>query len=68
MKNIGCILVLVKFCCLKRANTHMLLDLLSTTEEDLMKIDSFRMEYGKLIWDAIKKHLPIDLPNNKFSL
>ena len=54
--------------CLKRANIHTLLDLLSKTEEDLMQINSFRMEDGKLIWDTLEKHLPIDLPKNKFSL
>ncbi|KAF8657248.1 hypothetical protein HU200_009851 [Digitaria exilis] len=54
--------------CLKRANIHTLLDLLSKTEEDLMRIDSFRMEDGKQIWDTLEKHLPIDLPKNKFSL
>jgi len=54
--------------CLKRANIHTLLDLLSKTEEDLMRIDSFHMEDEKLIWDTLAKHLPIDLPKNKFSL
>nr|AEP26949.1 RNA polymerase alpha subunit [Panicum hirtum] len=54
--------------CLKRANIHTLLDLLSKTEEDLMRIDSFRMEDGKLIWNTLEKHLPMDLPKNKFSL
>nr|YP_009457322.1 RNA polymerase alpha subunit [Kuruna debilis]AUL76580.1 RNA polymerase alpha subunit [Kuruna debilis] len=53
--------------CLKRANIHTLLDLLSKTEEDLMRIDSFHMEDGKQIWDTLEKHLPIDLPKNKFS-
>ncbi|XBJ08557.1 hypothetical protein VPH35_013836 [Triticum aestivum] len=37
--------------CLKRANIHTLLDLLSKTEEDLLRIDSFRMEDRKHIWD-----------------
>ncbi|CAM0151767.1 unnamed protein product [Urochloa decumbens] len=53
--------------CLKRANIHTLLDLLSKTEEDLMRIDSFRMEEGKLLWDTLEKHLPMDLPKNKFT-
>ncbi|KAF2907077.1 hypothetical protein DAI22_12g068950 [Oryza sativa Japonica Group] len=52
--------------CLKRANIHTLLDLLSKTEEDLMRIDSFRMQDGKQIWDTLEKHLPMDLPKNKF--
>ncbi|KEH17724.1 DNA-directed RNA polymerase subunit alpha [Medicago truncatula] len=53
--------------CLKRANIHTLLDLLSKTEEDLMRIDSFRMEDRKHIWDTLEKHLPIDLLKNKLS-
>jgi len=53
--------------CLKRANIHTLLDLLSKTEEDLLRIDSFRMEDRKHIWDTLEKHLPIDLLKNKLS-
>nr|AJV90648.1 RNA polymerase alpha subunit [Lolium arundinaceum]WNX95404.1 RNA polymerase alpha subunit [Lolium arundinaceum]WNX95582.1 RNA polymerase alpha subunit [Lolium arundinaceum] len=53
--------------CLKRANIHTLLDLLSKTEEDLMRIDSFHMEDGKQIWDTLEKYLPIDLLKNKLS-
>nr|YP_003587699.1 RNA polymerase alpha subunit [Anomochloa marantoidea]ACT15437.1 RNA polymerase alpha subunit [Anomochloa marantoidea] len=53
--------------CLKRANIHTLLDLLSKTEEDLLRIDNFRMEDGKQILDTLEKDLPIDLPKNKFS-
>nr|YP_009451969.1 RpoA [Phyllorachis sagittata]ARQ28284.1 RpoA [Phyllorachis sagittata] len=53
--------------CLKRANIHTLLDLLSKTEEDLMRIDSFCIQDGKQIWDTLEKHLPMDLPKNKFS-
>uniref|UniRef100_A0A8R7QMZ3 DNA-directed RNA polymerase n=1 Tax=Triticum urartu TaxID=4572 RepID=A0A8R7QMZ3_TRIUA len=52
---------------LKRANIHTLLDLLSKTEEDLMRIDSFRMEDRKHIWDTLEKHLPNDLLKNKLS-
>ncbi|XBH78341.1 hypothetical protein VPH35_104628 [Triticum aestivum] len=53
--------------CLKRANIHTLLDLLSKTEEDLLRIDSFRMEDRKHIWDTLEKHLPNDLLKNKLS-
>lgn len=53
--------------CLKRANIHTLLDILSKTEEDLMRIDSFRMEDRKHIWETLEKHLPIDLLKNKLS-
>ncbi|VAI45973.1 unnamed protein product [Triticum turgidum subsp. durum] len=53
--------------CLKRANIHTLLDLLSKIEEDLLRIDSFCMEDRKHIWDTLEKHLPIDLLKNKLS-
>nr|YP_009649740.1 RNA polymerase alpha subunit [Desmazeria sicula]QCD14727.1 RNA polymerase alpha subunit [Desmazeria sicula] len=53
--------------CLKRANIHTLLDLLSKTEEDLMRIDSFRMEDRKRIWDTLEKYLQIDLLKSKLS-
>nr|YP_009309024.1 RNA polymerase alpha subunit [Joinvillea ascendens]YP_010293686.1 RNA polymerase alpha subunit [Joinvillea sp. Yi14364]ACT67298.1 RNA polymerase alpha subunit [Joinvillea plicata]AEZ49450.1 RNA polymerase alpha subunit [Joinvillea ascendens]AOS86767.1 RNA polymerase alpha subunit [Joinvillea ascendens]ULQ66490.1 RNA polymerase alpha subunit [Joinvillea sp. Yi14364] len=53
--------------CLKRSNIHTLLDLLSKSEEDLMKIENFRMEDGKQILDTLQKHLSMDLPKNKFS-
>nr|YP_010243475.1 RNA polymerase alpha subunit [Poa diaphora]QTJ26621.1 RNA polymerase alpha subunit [Poa diaphora] len=53
--------------CLKRANIHTLLDLLSKTEEDLMRIDSFRMEDRKQIWDTLENYLPMDLLKNKLS-
>ncbi|KAI5011973.1 hypothetical protein ZWY2020_024107 [Hordeum vulgare] len=33
----------------------------------LMRIDSFRMEDRKHIWDTLEKHLPIDLLKNKLS-
>nr|YP_009135888.1 RNA polymerase alpha subunit [Lithachne pauciflora]AIM54065.1 RNA polymerase alpha subunit [Lithachne pauciflora] len=51
---------------LKGSNIHTLLDLLSKTEKDLMRIDSFHIEDGKQIWDTLKKHLSIDLSKNKF--
>nr|YP_009924183.1 RNA polymerase alpha subunit [Avenella flexuosa]QNC67962.1 RNA polymerase alpha subunit [Avenella flexuosa] len=53
--------------CLKRANIHTLLDLLSKTEEDLTRIESFHMEDRKQIWDTLEKYLPIDLLKNKLS-
>lgn len=53
--------------CLKRANIHTLLDLLSKTEEDLMRIENFRMEDRKQIWDTLEKYLPMDLLKNKLS-
>nr|YP_001004218.1 RNA polymerase alpha subunit [Ranunculus macranthus]A1XGS0.1 RecName: Full=DNA-directed RNA polymerase subunit alpha; Short=PEP; AltName: Full=Plastid-encoded RNA polymerase subunit alpha; Short=RNA polymerase subunit alpha [Ranunculus macranthus]ABC70788.1 RNA polymerase alpha subunit [Ranunculus macranthus] len=53
--------------CLKRANIHTLLDLLNKSQEDLMKIEHFRIEDVKQILDIIQKHfVVIDLPKNKF--
>nr|YP_010624247.1 RNA polymerase alpha subunit [Smilax cocculoides]WBF98877.1 RNA polymerase alpha subunit [Smilax cocculoides] len=54
--------------CLKRSNIHTLLDLLSNSQEDLMRIDYLRIEDVKQILDTLKKHLASDLPKNKFSL
>uniref|UniRef100_Q3V502 DNA-directed RNA polymerase subunit alpha n=2 Tax=Acorus calamus TaxID=4465 RepID=RPOA_ACOCL len=52
--------------CLKRSNIHTLLDLLSNSQEDLMKIEYFRIEDVKQILDTLQKHFAIDLPKNKF--
>nr|WBF98533.1 RNA polymerase alpha subunit [Smilax glabra] len=53
--------------CLKRSNIHTLLDLLSNSQEDLMRIDYLRIEDVKQILDTLQKHLASDLPKNKFS-
>nr|YP_009516529.1 RNA polymerase alpha subunit [Malania oleifera]AYE40924.1 RNA polymerase alpha subunit [Malania oleifera]QEI59671.1 RNA polymerase alpha subunit [Malania oleifera] len=52
--------------CLKRSNIHTLLDLFNNSQKDLMKIEHFRIEDGKLILDILEKHFAIDLPKNKF--
>nr|ARJ62968.1 RpoA [Magnolia officinalis]QJT98286.1 RNA polymerase alpha subunit [Magnolia officinalis] len=52
--------------CLKRSNIHTLLDLLSNSQEDLMRIEHFRIEDVKQILDILQKHFTIDLPKNKF--
>nr|AXR87684.1 RNA polymerase alpha subunit [Paederia scandens]AXR87767.1 RNA polymerase alpha subunit [Paederia scandens]AXR87851.1 RNA polymerase alpha subunit [Paederia scandens]AXR87935.1 RNA polymerase alpha subunit [Paederia scandens] len=52
--------------CLKRSNIHTLLDLLSNSQEDLMKIEYFRIEDVKQIMDILQKHFTINLPKNKF--
>uniref|UniRef100_A0A1D1Y5L3 DNA-directed RNA polymerase n=1 Tax=Anthurium amnicola TaxID=1678845 RepID=A0A1D1Y5L3_9ARAE len=52
--------------CLKRSNIHTLLDLLSNSQEDLMKIEYFRIEDVKQIVDILQKHFTINLPKNKF--
>nr|QVV25098.1 RNA polymerase alpha subunit [Xerophyta retinervis] len=53
--------------CLKRSNIHTLLDLLSKSQEDLMRIEYFCIEDVKEILDTLRKHFAIDLPKNKFS-
>nr|AGE93487.1 RNA polymerase alpha subunit [Xiphidium caeruleum] len=53
--------------CLKRSNIHTLLDLLSKSQEDLMRIEYFRIEDVKEILDTLRKHFGIDLPKNKLS-
>nr|YP_010168349.1 RNA polymerase alpha subunit [Gilliesia graminea]AEX94381.1 RNA polymerase alpha subunit [Gilliesia graminea]QRZ01626.1 RNA polymerase alpha subunit [Gilliesia graminea] len=53
--------------CLKRSNIHTLLDLLSNSQEDLMRIEYFRTEDVKQIFDTLRKHFAINLPKNKFS-
>nr|YP_009671085.1 RNA polymerase alpha subunit [Passiflora tetrandra]QCX30347.1 RNA polymerase alpha subunit [Passiflora tetrandra] len=54
--------------CLKRSNIHTLSDLLKNSQEDLMKIEHFRMEDVKHILSILEmeKHFAIDLPKNKF--
>nr|YP_009708830.1 RNA polymerase alpha subunit [Aegiceras corniculatum]QEW86475.1 RNA polymerase alpha subunit [Aegiceras corniculatum] len=50
--------------CLKRSNIYTLLDLLNKTQEDLMKIEHFRIEDGKGILGILEKQFEIDLPKN----
>nr|YP_008081397.1 RNA polymerase alpha subunit [Tetracentron sinense]AGJ72089.1 RNA polymerase alpha subunit [Tetracentron sinense]QNQ65616.1 RNA polymerase alpha subunit [Tetracentron sinense] len=52
--------------CLKRSNIYTLFDLLNNSQEDLMKIEHFRIEDVKQILDILQKHFSIDLPKNKF--
>nr|YP_010724557.1 RNA polymerase alpha subunit [Patersonia fragilis]WDW31684.1 RNA polymerase alpha subunit [Patersonia fragilis] len=53
--------------CLKRSNIHTLLDLLSNSQEDLMRIEYFHIEDVKQILDILQKHFSINLPKKKFS-
>nr|YP_010268912.1 RNA polymerase alpha subunit [Alocasia cucullata]YP_010573971.1 RNA polymerase alpha subunit [Caladium praetermissum]QVV96626.1 RNA polymerase alpha subunit [Xanthosoma sagittifolium]UIG88405.1 RNA polymerase alpha subunit [Alocasia cucullata]UZH93730.1 RNA polymerase alpha subunit [Caladium praetermissum] len=53
--------------CLKRSNIHTLLDLLSNSQEDLMKIEYLRIEDVKQIVDILQKHFTINLPKTRFS-
>nr|YP_009416220.1 DNA-directed RNA polymerase alpha subunit [Stewartia cordifolia]YP_009576286.1 RNA polymerase alpha subunit [Stewartia villosa]YP_009576372.1 RNA polymerase alpha subunit [Stewartia sinii]YP_009576544.1 RNA polymerase alpha subunit [Stewartia obovata]ASM44083.1 DNA-directed RNA polymerase alpha subunit [Stewartia cordifolia]QBK39101.1 RNA polymerase alpha subunit [Stewartia villosa]QBK39273.1 RNA polymerase alpha subunit [Stewartia sinii]QBK39359.1 RNA polymerase alpha subunit [Stewartia len=52
--------------CLKRSNIYTLLDLLNNTQEDLMKIEHFRIEDVKQILGILEKHFAIDLLKKKF--
>nr|WOZ11908.1 RNA polymerase alpha subunit [Prostanthera althoferi subsp. althoferi] len=52
--------------CLKRSNIYTLLDLLNNSQEDLMKIEHFRLEDGKQILGILEKHFVIDLPKKKY--
>lgn len=47
--------------CLKKANIHTLLDLLNNSQEDLFKIEHFRIEDVKQILGTLEKHFAIDL-------
>nr|YP_010291930.1 RNA polymerase alpha subunit [Xyris capensis]ULQ68527.1 RNA polymerase alpha subunit [Xyris capensis] len=48
--------------CLKRSNIHTLSDLLSNSQQDLMKMEYFRKEDLKHILDTLQKHFSMDLP------
>nr|YP_009571633.1 RNA polymerase alpha subunit [Mollugo verticillata]QBC68299.1 RNA polymerase alpha subunit [Mollugo verticillata] len=51
--------------CLKKSNIHTLLDLLNKSQEDLIKIEHFRIEDTKQILGTLEKHFAIDLQKNK---
>nr|WRY71968.1 RNA polymerase alpha subunit [Angraecum lecomtei] len=51
--------------CLKRSNIHTLLDLLSHSQEDLMKMEYFCIEDVKQILSNLQKHFAINLPKKK---
>nr|AVM84281.1 RNA polymerase alpha subunit [Adenocalymma schomburgkii] len=52
--------------CLKRSNIYTLFDLLNKSQEDLMKIEHFRLEDAKQILDILENYFAIDLPKKKF--
>nr|YP_009447145.1 RNA polymerase alpha subunit [Adenocalymma peregrinum]ATY48419.1 RNA polymerase alpha subunit [Adenocalymma peregrinum]AVM84199.1 RNA polymerase alpha subunit [Adenocalymma pubescens] len=52
--------------CLKRSNIYTLFDLLNKSQEDLMKIEHFRLEDAKQILGILEKYFAIDLPKKKF--
>lgn len=54
--------------CLKRSNIYTLLDLLNNSQEDLMKMEHFRIEDVKQILGILEKNFVIDLPKNKFEI
>nr|YP_009363525.1 RpoA [Ledebouriella seseloides]YP_009918352.1 RNA polymerase alpha subunit [Saposhnikovia divaricata]ANS72145.1 RpoA [Ledebouriella seseloides]AOT84413.1 RpoA [Ledebouriella seseloides]QGU85572.1 RpoA [Saposhnikovia divaricata]QLX47564.1 RNA polymerase alpha subunit [Saposhnikovia divaricata]QWQ51922.1 RNA polymerase alpha subunit [Saposhnikovia divaricata] len=47
---------------LKRSNIYTLLDLLNNSQEELMKIEHFRINDVKQILGILEKHFSIDLP------
>nr|YP_010709111.1 RNA polymerase alpha subunit [Hylotelephium spectabile]WCR51325.1 RNA polymerase alpha subunit [Hylotelephium spectabile] len=56
------------YICLKRSNIHTLLDLLNKSQEDLMKMEHFRIEDVKQILAVLEKYFTMDLPKNQFSI
>nr|YP_009114901.1 RNA polymerase alpha subunit [Thalictrum coreanum]AIX03549.1 RNA polymerase alpha subunit [Thalictrum coreanum] len=52
--------------CLKRSNINTLLDLLNKSQEDIMKMEHFRIEDVRRILGILQKHFVIDLPKKKF--
>nr|YP_010286993.1 RNA polymerase alpha subunit [Limnobium laevigatum]UKT61066.1 RNA polymerase alpha subunit [Limnobium laevigatum] len=53
--------------CLKRSNIHTLSDLLSKSQEDLMRIEYFRTEDVTEILSILQKRFAIHLPENPFA-
>nr|YP_008815236.1 RNA polymerase alpha subunit [Kalopanax septemlobus]AGG39335.1 RNA polymerase alpha subunit [Kalopanax septemlobus]WRB04746.1 RNA polymerase alpha subunit [Kalopanax septemlobus] len=51
--------------CLMRSNIYTLLDLLNNSQEDLMKIEHFRIEDVKEILGILEKRFAIDLPKKR---
>nr|YP_010475858.1 RNA polymerase alpha subunit [Corydalis pseudoadoxa]UVH70145.1 RNA polymerase alpha subunit [Corydalis pseudoadoxa] len=54
--------------CLIRSNLYTVWDLLNKSQEDLLKLEHFRIEDVKEILDILQKHFSMDLPKNTFSL
>uniref|UniRef100_UPI0030FE2BC8 RNA polymerase alpha subunit n=1 Tax=Primula chapaensis TaxID=690490 RepID=UPI0030FE2BC8 len=52
--------------CLKRSNIYTLLDLLNNTQEDLMKMEHFRIEDVKQILGILEKQFEMELLKNSF--
>nr|YP_010699734.1 RNA polymerase alpha subunit [Salvia sikkimensis]WCH62581.1 RNA polymerase alpha subunit [Salvia sikkimensis] len=52
--------------CLIRSNIYTLLDLMNKSQEDLMKIEHFRLGDVKGILDILEQHFAIFLPKKKF--
>ncbi|KAL2934569.1 DNA-directed RNA polymerase subunit alpha [Bienertia sinuspersici] len=51
--------------CLKKSNIHTLLDLLNNSQEDLIKMEHFRIEDVKQIFGTLEKHFAIDFKNKR---
>nr|YP_010989025.1 RNA polymerase alpha subunit [Mosla dianthera]YP_010989110.1 RNA polymerase alpha subunit [Mosla scabra]WOR85759.1 RNA polymerase alpha subunit [Mosla dianthera]WOR85844.1 RNA polymerase alpha subunit [Mosla scabra] len=52
--------------CLVKSNIYTLLDLMNKSQEDLMKIEHFRLEDVQQILDILEKHFAIFLPKKRF--
>nr|UDY72108.1 RNA polymerase alpha subunit [Pycnostachys reticulata] len=52
--------------CLIKSNIYTLLDLMNKSQEDLMKIEHFRLEDVKQILGILEKHFVIFLPKKEF--
>uniref|UniRef100_UPI00315D073E RNA polymerase alpha subunit n=1 Tax=Plantago rigida TaxID=101994 RepID=UPI00315D073E len=52
--------------CLKKSNIYTLFDFLTKSQEDLMKMEHFRLEDLKQILGILEKHFTIDLPKKRF--
>nr|YP_009940331.1 RNA polymerase alpha subunit [Elsholtzia rugulosa]QNZ89250.1 RNA polymerase alpha subunit [Elsholtzia rugulosa] len=52
--------------CLVKSNIYTLLDLMNKSQEDLMKIEHFRLEDVKQILGILEKHFAFFLPKKKF--
>ena len=52
--------------CLIKCNIYTLLDLMNKSQEDLMKIEHFRLGDVKEILGILEKHFAIFLPKTKF--
>ncbi|KAG6540743.1 hypothetical protein Mapa_017879 [Marchantia paleacea] len=51
--------------CLKKVNVHTIADLLTYSEDDLIKIKNFGKKSVEQVLEALRKRFSIQLPKNK---